>query len=33
DNFGVLSPLALLGGLMLLTALVVAAKRRITPMS
>lgn len=33
DNFGLLSPLALSGGLMLLTALVVAAKVRITPMS
>ncbi|EAA7137601.1 purine ribonucleoside efflux pump NepI [Salmonella enterica subsp. enterica serovar Beaudesert] len=32
DNFGLLSPLALSGGLMLLTALVVAAKVRITPM-
>ncbi len=30
DNFGLLSPLALSGGLMLLTALVVAAKVRIT---
>ncbi|HGJ4155227.1 TPA: purine ribonucleoside efflux pump NepI [Salmonella enterica subsp. enterica serovar Grumpensis] len=33
DNFGLLSPLALFGGLMLLTMLVVAAKVRITPMS
>ncbi|EMK5810854.1 MFS transporter [Salmonella enterica] len=33
DNFGLLSPLALSGSLMLLTALVVAAKVRITPMS
>ncbi|TGD03840.1 MFS transporter, partial [Salmonella enterica subsp. enterica serovar Wilhelmsburg] len=33
DNFGLPSPLALSGGLMLLTALVVAAKVRITPMS
>ncbi|EAN5950164.1 purine ribonucleoside efflux pump NepI [Salmonella enterica] len=33
DNFGLLSPLALSGCLMLLTALVVAAKVRITPMS
>ncbi|EHT6873059.1 purine ribonucleoside efflux pump NepI [Salmonella enterica] len=33
DNFELLSPLALSGGLMLLTALVVAAKVRITPMS
>lgn len=33
DNFGLLSPLALPGCLMLLTALVVAAKVRITPMS
>lgn len=33
DNFRLLSPLALSGCLMLLTALVVAAKVRITPMS
>ncbi|EAA7088422.1 TPA: purine ribonucleoside efflux pump NepI [Salmonella enterica] len=32
DHFGLLSPLALSGGLMLLTALVVTAKVRITPM-